>query len=74
MDKTNHSVSFNEFLKLMSLQREVEPDEDTLLDMFASFDKTSTGFISEGIFKQIMSARDDVSEEDISEMLDEYFR
>ena len=34
VDRTNHSVSFNEFLKLMSLQREIEPDEETLLDMF----------------------------------------
>ena len=34
VDRTNHSVSFNEFLKLMSTQREVEPDEETLLDMF----------------------------------------
>ncbi len=74
MDKTNHSVSFNEFLKLMSLQREVEPDEDTLLDMFASFDKAGVGFISEGSFKKIMSARDDVSPDDIAEMLDEYYR
>ena len=34
VDRTNHSVSFNEFLKLMSMQRDVEPDEETLLDMF----------------------------------------
>jgi Ca2+-binding EF-hand superfamily protein len=34
VDTTNHSVSFNEFLKLMAQQREIEPDEDTLLEMF----------------------------------------
>ena len=34
VDRTNHSVSFNEFLRLMSMQRDVEPDEETLLDMF----------------------------------------
>ena len=35
VDKTNYSVSFNEFLKLMSLQQEAEPDSDVLLDVFA---------------------------------------
>ena len=35
IDKTNYSVSFNEFLKLMSLQQEAEPDSEVLLDVFA---------------------------------------
>ena len=39
-----------------------------------SFDKAETGFIGEDVFKQIMSAKDDINEEDISEMLDEYYR
>ena len=39
-----------------------------------SFDKSESGFISEDAFKQIMSAKDDVNEDDISEMLDEYYR
>jgi Ca2+-binding EF-hand superfamily protein len=34
VDKTNYSVSFNEFLKLMSMQQEMEPDEETLIDVF----------------------------------------
>ena len=35
MDKTNFSVSFNEFLKLMSEQQESEPDEEALVQVFA---------------------------------------
>ena len=34
VDKTDYSVSFNEFLKLMSMQNQSEPDEETLVDMF----------------------------------------
>lgn len=33
VDKTNYSVSFNEFLKLMSMQQELEPDEETLVQV-----------------------------------------
>ena len=35
VDKTNCSVSFNEFLQLMSVQQEAEPDHETLVDVFA---------------------------------------
>ncbi len=35
VDKTNFSVSFNEFLKLMSEQQESEPDEEALVQVFA---------------------------------------
>ena len=35
VDKTNFSVSFNEFLRLFSQQQESEPDEGTLVDVFA---------------------------------------
>ena len=34
-NQTNCSVSFNEFLTLMSVQQEVEPDHETLVDVFA---------------------------------------
>ena len=30
--------------------------------------------ISEEVFKQIMSGKDDIGDEDISEMLEEYYR
>ena len=39
-----------------------------------SFDKENTGKISEKVFKQIMLGKGDVSETDIDEMLQEYYR
>ena len=41
---------------------------------FSTFDKHEVGFISESSFKQIMSGKDDVSEADVAEMLEEYYR
>ena len=41
---------------------------------FRSFDKQSTGKISEKVFKQIMVGKDDVNESEIEEMLEEYYR
>jgi len=35
VDKMNFSISFNEFLKLMSMQQASEPDSEVLLDVFA---------------------------------------
>ena len=58
----------------MSNEQEIEPDEETLVKVFESFDKSQTGMISEEVFKHIMNGKDDVNEEDIREMLDEYYR
>ena len=33
-DKTGYSVSFNEYLRLVSMQRRAEPDEQTLMEIF----------------------------------------
>jgi Ca2+-binding EF-hand superfamily protein len=74
VDTTNYSISFNEFLSFMSKQQEMEPDEETLVDVFTSFDKQNTGKISEKVFKQIMLGKDDINESDIEEMLEEYYR
>ena len=41
---------------------------------YRSFDKENTGKISEKVFKQIMLGKGDVSEADIDEMLQEYYR
>ena len=38
-DITGNSVSFNEYLKLVSNERKSEPDEDALLNMFRWFRK-----------------------------------
>ena len=35
VDHTNCSLSFNEFLTLMSTQQEAEPNHETLVDVFA---------------------------------------
>lgn len=74
VDTTNYSISFNEFLTFMSKQQQDEPDEETLVDVFTSFDKTNTGKISETVFKKIMLGKDDVNESEIEEMLEEYYK
>ena len=33
-DMTGFSISFNEYLRLISIQRRADPDEDTLLEVF----------------------------------------
>merc|ERR1719334_2366430 len=42
VDKIGFSVSFNEYLRLVSLQRRAEPNEETLLDVFQTFDPANT--------------------------------
>lgn len=74
VDKKNYSVSFNEFLKLMSVQQESEPDHETLIDVFESFDRENLGKISEKVFKDLLKSKEDISEEEINEMLEEYYR
>jgi len=74
VDKTNYSVSFNEFLTLMSHQQESEPDHETLVDVFESFDREGLGKISEKCFKDLLKSKEDISEEEINEMLEEYYR
>ena len=74
VDKTNCSISFNEYLTLMSVQQETEPDHEILVDVLASFDREGLGKISEKTFVELLRAKDDIIEEDIQEMLDEYYR
>jgi len=72
VDRYGFSVSFNEYLKLVSLQRRREPDEECLLEIFRSFDPNNTGKISEHRFMKIMKSKENVAEEDINEMIAEY--
>jgi len=74
VDITNFSVSFNEFLEFMSKEQNQEPDEETMVGMFTSFDKQNKGKIPEQVFKKIMQGKDDVDESDMEEMLEEYYR
>ncbi|XP_023342314.1 uncharacterized protein LOC111712037 [Eurytemora carolleeae] len=74
VDETGFSVSFNEYLRLVSLQRRAEPDEHSLLDVFLSFDPHQTGKIDEKQFRRIMRSKEAIPEEDVEEMLTEYKR
>ena len=39
-----------------------------------SFDREGLGKISEKCFKDLLKAKEDISEEEINEMLEEYYR
>ena len=58
----------------MSQQRDGEPDHETLFDVLASFDREGLGKISEKTFVELLKAKEDIAEEDVQEMLDEYYR
>ena len=51
-----------------------ESGKDLVWFFSRSFDKESTGKISEKTFRTIMVNKDDVTEKDVEEMLDEYYR
>ena len=38
VDVSGFSVSYNEYLKLISIKRRAEPDQDTLMEVFRSLD------------------------------------
>jgi len=73
VDKIGFSCSFNEFLRLVSLQRRAEPSEETLLNVFQTFDPGNSGEIEEEHFRKIMKSKA-IPDEDINEMLEEYRR
>jgi len=73
-DMTGFSVSFNEYLRLISIQRRADPDEETLMEVFQTFDPSNTGHIGEGEFRKILKSKDGITDEDIEEMLEEYKR
>lgn len=71
-DTTASSVSFNEYLRLISVQRRAEPDEESLLGVFQTFDPRGSGSIDEKQFRRVMRGKEGVTEEDVEEMLAEY--
>merc|ERR1711936_350384 len=71
-DKAGYSLSFNEFLQLVSLHRRREPDTQTLLQVFMCFDPSNTGEICEEKFRKIMKSKEGVYEEEVNEMIAEY--
>jgi len=74
VDELGYSVSFNEYLRLVSLQRRAEPDENSLLDVFLSMDPAGTGSIKVDQFRKIMRSKEAIPEEDVEEMIEEYKR
>jgi len=72
VDTSGFSVSYNEYLKLISLQRRAEPDEDKLMEVFRIFDPHNTGTIDEDQFRKIMQSKQGIPDEDIEEMIEEY--
>ena len=69
VDVTGYSVSFNEYLKLISIKRRAEPDQDSLTEVFRLFDPHNTGQIEEQHFRKILSSKEGITEEDIEEMV-----
>ena len=49
-------------------------EPNLLFSARSSFDKENTGKISEKCFRTIMVNKDDVTEKDVDEMLEEYYR
>jgi len=73
-DMAGFSVSFNEYLRMISIQRRADPDEETLLEIFQTFDPHNSGHIGELEFRKIMKSKEAIPDEDIEEMLEEYKR
>ena len=70
VDATGFSISFNEYLRLISIKRRAEPSEEMLLEVFKLFDPHNTGVIEEDQFRKIMSSKQGISDEDIEEMIE----
>jgi len=71
-DSVGCSVSFNEYLDLISRHRRAEPDQETLLAMFKNLDPDGNEFITEIRFRKMMQNKTDISDNDVDEMIEEY--
>ena len=75
VDKTDFSVSFNEYLSLMGNQnKDQEPSADALLECFEIFDTKKSGRITESQFRRILSGKLGDEDWEIEEMLAAYRR
>lgn len=68
VDNTHYSLSFNEYLNLISMKRREEPNSSSMLTMFKLFDQSNSGFLTISKFKQILKTKH-VSEADINDMI-----
>jgi len=71
-DVTGFSVSFNEYLKLVSNERKSDPDECALMNMFKSMDPEEKGFLMEKDLRKMLKGKSGISVDDIEEMIAEY--
>ena len=71
-DKTGFSVSFNEYLKIVSNERKSEPDEVSLMEMFRSLDMDKKGYMREEELRSLLRGKAAISPEDVEEMITEY--
>ena len=57
-------------IRLISIKRRAEPNEESLMEVFRIFDPHNTGTIEEEQFRKIMRSKQGVPDEDIEEMID----
>ena len=74
VDKTNHSVSFNEYLTLNGKTKTTTNPAELLLECFEMFDEVKTGRIPETTFKRIMTRKNGKQVKELDDMLSEYKR
>ena len=73
VDKTNHSVSFNEFLTFNGNVKTTTNPSDLLLECFEMFDIEKTGKIQETVFKRILTRKGGKQVKELDDMLDSLF-
>lgn len=72
VDKTNHSVSFNEFLTLNGKIKTTTNPAELLLECFEMFDLEKTGRIPETVFKRILTRKGGKQVKELDDMLAAY--
>ena len=72
VDKTNHSVSFNEFLTFNGNVKTTTNPTDLLLECFEMFDIEKTGKIQETVFKRILTRKGGKQVKELDDMLEAY--
>lgn len=72
MDKTNHSVSYNEFLTLNGKAKTTTNPSELLTECFEMFDVEKTGRIPETVFKRILTRKGGKQVKELDDMLRAY--
>ena len=72
VDKTNHSVSYNEFLTLNGRVKTTTNPAELLMECFEMFDVEKTGRIPETVFKRILTRKGGKQVKELDDMLQAY--